>query len=204
MIPAGTRKFFSYTVKVNEGKTVSGKGVKVGGLEVNCPDVYIKNTLTKDETKIVEAAIDGFECDKGHAIDNVNAIYSEALGKNVFEETEYIQIRRGLLTVDSEGHYSARKAGGITKMIVPNMWGGRKYYTETYAVGRVSVMKPEYLVVGDIVLIDDGTKESFYIYSGKYLLNLESGERVKDTEVFLEGLLAVEGFFLLLRPSMMW
>ena len=202
-VGAGEKKELSYTLKVESGKSVSGKGTFVGGLEVSCPDIAIRNTLTVENSKLVFDAVENCKFD-GNAIENANSIYRASLDKTIFEEKDFVEIRRGLLKVDGEGRYIPRKAGGISKMSVPNMWGGRKLYTDTFATGRVSLMKSEYLLVGDLLLVNNAENVNLYIWSGSTLINLDDGEKINDIKVFLEGLLGVSEYFIQLRPSMMW
>lgn len=193
------KKEIVYTVKVEGGKKISGEGSVVGGLEVSCPDVYVGNTLNAEEQASLKKEIDAFEM-KDDAIENVNSIYK----KDVFEEKEFVEIRRALFKIDGKGRYIIRKAGGITKMIVPSFWGGRNCYTETFAYQRTALVKPEHVLTGDLIFLDNDNGEELYICSDDYILNLSSGEKHENVKAFLEKLVATKQYFVLLRPSMKW
>ena len=193
----------TYTVTADSGKTVSGAGTTVGGLEVKCPDVQIKTTLTSYEQKALGQAIDEYEC-AGEPIEGANEIYKSALGQDAVSVGDFKALRRALFTTDDKGRYKIRKAGGDSKAVVPSFWGGRNCYTETFAYQRTALVKPEHVLVGDLILIDNASEEELYICAQDYILNLATGEKHKDVKMFLERLVACKNYFALLRPSMKW
>lgn len=199
-IPALEHARFEYTVRVESGDEVQGEGTTIGGLEVNCLDVAVANTLTADEQRSLDKEIDEFKL-TGDAVADVNGIYEKALGTAVFEEKDLVDVRRGIFKINGSEQYVIRKAGGISKMTVDSFWGGRNVYSGTFDYNRVRLVKPEHLIVGDLILLDRGEGEKLYIKADSYILDLVTGEKLEDEKAFLEGLLSSEQYFALLRPS---
>lgn len=192
-----------YTVTADSGKVVSGGGTKVGGLEVSCPDVQIKNTLTAEEQKTLAKAIDSLEC-CNTPIETAKSLYKSAFGQEIFSEEDFEAMRRALFGIDGKNRFKIRKAGGLSKTVVPSFWGGRNCYTETFAYQRTALVKPEHVLVGDLIFLDNGNGEELYICGDGYILNLSSGEKQMDVKMFLEKLIACQNYFVLLRPSVKW
>ena len=81
-------------------------------------------------------------------------------------------------------------------------------YTESYKESSERVRLPRLhdLVVGDIVMTKEADKEGLYLYTGEQrFVNLDSTHLeyvdIKAAKL-LEGLIACDNYFVVLRPSM--
>ena len=87
-------------------------------------------------------------------------------------------------------------------MLVHPSYGGRSLSTPQFDHKRTRLVKPDHLVLGDLILIDGAEGEKIYIFANEYILDLAKGERIEEVKDFLEGLLSTEKYFGVVRPSL--
>ncbi len=215
-VPASSTASVSYTVKVNSdaaiGDVVHSTDGTVGGVDVDCPPVYIERTLTDTEqTALITAAQDINSQKRG--IQLADAIYKKALGFTTTLPTDFVELTDALYTPYALTQNILNDEGGYLDMIVPGMFGGR-YVTprlEGVCLDRLETSRTRlpYLrdvVVGDIVVAMDGadasvkSSERLYLILGDTALNLTNGN-TESTEVLLNKIIAYNRF-VILRPSM--
>jgi uncharacterized repeat protein (TIGR01451 family) len=186
---------------LSEGK-VSGEGTTVGGVRVKCPDVYVANTLTAEEQEKAKALIENVKNTEGNAIARANAIYEELLGKKITEETETEKLRKEFFFFGTSNSLTLKKSGSLAKALVPTLYGGRTLESPAFDNVRTRLLKKEHLTVGDLLFVGDNGEYKLYIWSGEDLIDLDTAEKIENLDAFLEGILAVDEFFLAIRPSM--
>ena len=215
-VPAGKTVEVSYKVKVKEETQVLGKIISsYGSIEevaVNCPKIYIKNTLTVQQQKLV-SAVDTLKTSELRDLALADAIYKEALGKSSLEGYTSEDVLNGVFDYVSTNFSSWPKTwkklkttGTFIGMLAPNLYGG-KNVTEVSVRGdtanaRTRMVSADKLVVGDIIVTNDTGEgnivASTYLYLGDKLLNLSTMEETELT--FLDALLGYR-HFAVIRPS---
>jgi len=208
----------SYTVCVNDNvaddTVIKGDGATVGGVIHNCHGVRIKRTLTDNEQgKLLRILCDiPDNCYKGIAL--ASYIYKEAFVKdNIFgigSDPIYTDIISELFDIthlasDPDGMYYSLKENGsstLSKMVVPSLFGGRRYYTKTkFDYRRTRLASSADLVVGDILLTIGKDVIKVFVYNGRALLDLSENLAEHPTDLTFERLLAWDGVYVVLRPS---
>ena len=200
-IPSEERVNVEFKFRVDGGDKISGGGTTVGGVRVTCPDVKVVRTLTLDEQEKVKALIDKIDTLNGTELEKVNAIYEEVLGTVVTEETELNKIQKGFVMLSGD-NLTLKKTGKYAKAIVPTLYGGRNLLSSAYDNARIRLLKKEHLIVGDLLFIGDNDELKLCIWSGEDLIDLNTNQKVEELDKFLEGILAVDQFFVVIRPSM--
>ena len=213
-VPANGKASVSYTVKVNVdaayGDTVYSNGGMVGGVDVDCPKVYIAKTLSTDEQESLKSATAEVKDKQGIAL--ADAIYQKALGKATGLPTNFTALMDSLYTPFFEPHYRLKGERGMLDLIVPGMFGGRYVSQRTLAS---DYMRLEYirtrlpyardLIIGDIIVAvggpetQSGTGENLFLFMGDKCLNLLTGKAV-SSQPLLNTLIAYNRFAII-RPS---
>ena len=198
----------SYTVKVKEdapyGEAICTNKAIIGGVMHSCHPVYINRALTdEDKSAISEAA--KLCCGKGDSlIERANEIYKSALGIDAIPAKTVEEITEGLFEFEGEkNNYKLKKDSRYQKMIPsPCCFGGRNITVETRFGELIARMiRPEYLMTGDIILSVKDIGTTLHICTNDGILNIANGEFVKDAESFTAHLLATNKYFAVLRPS---
>lgn len=208
----------SYKVRINDGVTegtmIKGSDARVCGVSHSCPGIYVKRTLTAEEQTKLFAAIKTHKASTLNGFHLASSIYREALGiDNIFhiadEETivntqakifDYIYLNNDTSTA----YYSIKTDDSteLSKMVVPALYGGRRYYTKSkFDYTRTRLAKSHNLAVGDIVFARSSSSDKVYIYNGKVLLDLTDGMKEYDANQRFERFLAWLRFYVVLRPS---
>jgi hypothetical protein len=119
----------------------------------------------------------------------------------LFEESDTDELWRKVFKRDGKNRYVIRDYGGPKKAVIPSFWGGRNYYSATYDFQRTALVMPCHILVGDLILLEDKDGAKLYACASDTMLDLASGERVSSPACFLEGLIACEQYYAVLRPS---
>ena len=199
-VPAGGSAEVSYTVKVNTdapaGKTVKSSST-VCGINVNCPEVAIGNTLTQEQQAAVATAFTQLKGSKD-GIALVNAIYEQACGKTVFAEQTVSAIWEKIALASASDSIINPNAP-YAAILAPNLYGGKQIAApKTGAPSvrmRTRMVTAELLFPGDVVMAG----EALYLYTTEGLWDLQTKEKSADNR--LETLIA-EDRFVVLRPSL--
>ena len=190
-----------YKVRVNDDKAllnkawVSGKGSFVGGVEVKCPDVKICRTLNAEERTKFLKALDTFTPGTS-AVDGVNFVYGKAFGVSLLDDGV-----SGLFGVNEFGKYVLENSTRYFEILVHPLYGGRSFSTPQYENKRVRLVRPEALVIGDLIMLDGASGEKIFAFAGEYIIDPSNGERIEKVKEFLESLLSSEKYFGIVRPS---
>ena len=225
-IPAGKTVAVSYSVRVTEDKPgyliVSNK-TAVNGVELGQIIHTVSGLNGGDDYKLVTKAKEYANKEKAFtsSLDAAKALYKDALGIDIFPETTVTDVINGVI---SHTNYTYEKQTELSKMLVPNLYGGCDLYTTVYAQldgERTRLVSEGELAVGDIIMADifpSGVwKGNFagdvcYIYIGNStLLTVEDGKTTtktigldiygKDADNILVALPAYNRFAVI-RPSM--
>jgi len=218
-VPAGEMATVEYTVRVNDDKALCGNYVEsrstVGGVSVNCKKILIENTLTAEEQLKVLAALDAYEDFDASAFETANAIYKNALGvEQILPGEDFAAIDEGVFYIDAEltdeekeyfqfGRRRLREEGTYSEMVIPSLFGSRG--VAGYPAERTRLPRTNKLMVGDLVVSKTTDGEVLCMFDGEDLVDLETGNKLEDTKVFLASLLGLDNysyFFVALRPAM--
>ena len=190
-----------FKFRVDCGDKISGSGTTVGGVNVQTNDVKVARTLTLEEQQKLKGLIDNIQILDGSELEKANTIYQEVLGKTISDETELGKIKKNFFSL-SGTNLTLKKMGTFAKAVVPTMFGGRNVKSPLFEAKRVRLLKKEHFIIGDLVFVGDNDELKLYIWSGENLIDLSTNERVAELDKFLEGILTVDEFFVVLRPSM--
>lgn len=207
----------SYTVKVSgeSGYKVSPYTAAVGGVAVNYPATFIKNTLTGSEKAAILSAIDEIKSE-GTALTGlalVNEIYRRALGwENIFTTTDADEVAAG-----DEGVFveTSTKVSGkylhklntedtyYRSMLIESLYGGYRIYSGDNKGDRTRLVREGDLVVGDVIIGRMSSSISIQIYVGGAFITLTSGiaDDTLSLEARCERLMFYGRDFCILRPS---
>ncbi len=216
-VPAKTTISVSYTVKVKEdaviGDVVYSDAGTVGGVDVDCPKVYIANTLTEDEQTALKTAASSLAASGKRGLELANAVYNEVVGYNDLLPGDFAELMDGVYTMYGLSQYILNDEGGYLDMVVPGMFGGRGItprvegeYMDRLESTRTRLPFSRDLIVGDIIAALDGDdienpdRYRLYLFTGDSALDLLSGETTESATV-LNKILAYHRFAVL-RPSM--
>lgn len=214
-VPANDTASVSYTVKVNDnaaiGDTVYSDGGMVGGVDTDCPEVYIAKTLSAQEQEKIKSAAAEVTGKEGMAL--LDAIYEKALDRTSGLPATFAELDSSLYTLYWEPHYRLKDERGMLDLIPAGMFGGRYV---THRMLAKDYMRLEYirtrmpyardLMIGDIIMAvggpdsQDGTAENLFLFTGSKLLDLYTG-KTTDTQNLL-NMLSGYRRFAIIRPSM--
>ncbi len=214
--PAKTTITLTYTVKVNAdalaGDIIHSDAGMVGGVDVDCPPVYVARTLTAEEQALLIA-----EAEKADTINKsgtalANAIYKNALGTDASLPNSFEALMDELYTMYGLSQYILNEEGAAFNLIVPGMFGGRFVSPrvdgakiDLYENIRTRLPYLHNVVVGDILVAtdsDDTTdpmNQRLYLVLGETSLELNDGGTV-STETILNKIISYNRFAIL-RPS---
>ena len=215
-VPAKSTGSVSYTVKVNGdaplGGIVYSDNGTVGGVDVDCPKVYIENTLNAEEqarlvTTAQSLASSGL---RGPSLANTN--YKEILGSEELFPEDFATLMDAIYTPYGLTQNILNDEGGYLGMIAPGLFGGRYVSPRVDAEDadrlesiRTRLPYARDLMVGDIIIACDNADltvteaHRLYLVCGETVLDLISGEEA-DTAALANKLLAYNRFAVL-RPS---
>lgn len=210
-VPAGETKTVSYTVRVNKGTPygtyIHSEDGTVGGVDTDCPRVYVAKTLNaKQQKKIIDAA-KAFEDSELEGLALANAIYAKALGTTDLLPGTFETMDKDVYTdyYGSLTHSMLTESGYYSDMVVPTMYGGR-YVAQLngrWDDRRTRLPYPRDLMVGDLILIAenaDASMRSLYLCLGDKVMELHANY-TRDTSGVTDNVLGYSRFAVL-RPSM--
>ena len=216
-VPAKTTVSVSYTVRVNNdaplGDVVYSDAGTVGGVDVDCPKVYIDRTLSGEEQSALLNAAQSLATSDKRGMALANAIYAKGLDTGVLLPDDYETVMTDLYTEYGLYNYTLNdESTRYVSIIAPGLFGGRGVTQRVDAVNaewledtRTRLPYTRDLIVGDIIIACDGadiTNEAahrLYLFCGDSSLDLLSGKTV-DSATILNKLLAYNRFAIL-RPS---
>lgn len=193
-VSAGETVEVSYKVKVSPdtyGEKIISDSF-VSGIKVNCPEITVAKTLTKDEQSKIVKNIDVTKNSVKKGTMFINEIY----GKEIFSMSSLVNMWDAIFDP-----WSMTLGDGLelSDMVPPCLYGGRtvgEYDKDSInAQKRTRYIRSDLLVVGDIVAADD----ELYIFTGDKLFDLNKKVTVEIN--ILENILA-SNKFAVLRPSM--
>lgn len=224
ILAPGATAEVSYTVTVNSGcDTVASTDTTVGGIVHTCPPILVRRTLTESEQAALVAAVEALRQSnnpkglKGTAL--VNEIYRQAglaapFVTNRGQEVSDAKLRSELFVFNAKNTVCWLRADGdFASMLVPTLYGGRKYFTSQQYTAtakpntdRSRLPRSQDLVVGDVVVLRFLSSETMYMYvGGDRLVNLGKTTMDADTyelDVRLMRLMSAGYYYTVLRPSM--
>jgi len=219
-INPGETKVVTYTA------TVSSKfpGTKIESNQSDVNGVALGNIthtvagLTKDHLTMVANTAKAFTGSGetfSDAVDFAKRVYLDALQTYIFDGVTTVD--NALDQVIDEKNYTCKTSTDLAKILVPNLYGGKKLVRKTpvtldnFDKDRTRLVSEAELSVGDIILADYSGGSVGYIYAGdKTLVSLSSGAAQEKTigdniyanpDNILISLLAYDRFAVL-RPSM--
>ena len=144
----------------------------------------------------------------------VNAIYQAAGLEAPFAEGE--DVRASLfknVTKNGSTLWQLSSDSEYYDMVVPTMYGGRKYYTpQQYTstskvnTDRSRLPREQALVVGDILVVRFSSSDGMYMYvGGDNFISVGSSSLAADTYTSTQRLMrmmSVGNYYTILRPSM--
>lgn len=222
-VPAKGKASVSYTVQVKSdaayGDAVYSDAGTVGGVDTDCPKVYIQKTLSAQEQALLLSAVDQERrliaagesaAKKGMAL--ADAIYQKATGKPTGLPTDFAALDASFFEPFFAPNYRLKAEGGRLELIPAGMFGGRKLSHRTLAS---DYMRLEYvrtrlpqtgdLMAGDMILAVGGPEsagsngENLFLFTGDKLLNLNTGT-LSNPQPLLTSLLGYDRFAVI-RPS---
>ena len=219
-VKPGETAELSYTVAASGalGAKIHGTSATVGGVLHTCPPIYIKNTLSEAEQAAILSAIEQLKSANPENLTDfalANAIYLAAGLKAPFADGADVRASLFVSTPvsGSEVAWSLSETSEYVSMLVPTMYGGRRFFTpprytayEKVNTDRSRLPREQALVIGDLIVVRFGSSERIYLYAGSgTLLNLSSPEIPADTysaTVRLMRMMSVGHYYAILRPSM--
>lgn len=213
----------SYTVLVSAGADViHSTDTTVGGVCHTCPPIQVRKTLTEAEQAALVAAVEALRKSNPKGLTGtalLNEIYRQAGLEAPFvnasgKEIDSATLRNALFTSNSKKTvWWLRANGDFSDMLVPTLYGGRKYFTsQQYTANakpntdRSRLPRRHDLVVGDVVVLRFLSSEAMYLYvGGDKLVNL--GKKTLDADAYtldvrLMRLMSAGYYYTVLRPSM--
>ena len=126
----------SYTVAASGalGAKIHGTSATVGGVLHTCPPIYIKNTLSEAEQAAILSAIEQLRSANPENLTDfalANAIYLAAGLKAPFADGADVRASLFVSTPvsGSEVAWSLSETSEYASMLVPTMYGGRRFFT---------------------------------------------------------------------------
>lgn len=210
-VPAGATKTVSYTVRVNKntpyGAYIHSEEGAVGGVDTDCPRVYVGKTLNaKQQKKIIDAA-KALEDSELEGMALADAIYAKALGTTDLLSGTFEDVDKDVF-VDYYGsytHWMLTDSGYYSDMVAPTMYGGR-YIAQLEARWddqRTRLPYPQDLMVGDLIFVAenaDASMRSLYLCLGDEVMELHA-KYTRDAGSVTDNVLSYSRFAVL-RPSM--
>ncbi len=225
-VPAKKTVNISYKAKVKEDAALIGEKIIsnsfIESIPLNCPEIYIKKTLTDSEQTILVSTVNAFKGSNLRGIELADAIYKEAIGKSTLSGKNASEILSEMCENFSDNldswpaHWQKLKtiSNPSLSMLAPNLYGGR-YFMEPdgeeraeAALKRTRLVCADKLIIGDIILANTALgyegencrlRVSSYMFVGDKLLDLDKNVLI-ESEPRLEKLLC-DSHFAVIRPS---
>lgn len=202
----------NYTVapKASASGKITCGVVKVNGVQLKCPDIAVRNTLSDEDKAAVSAAAQTYVGKKSDPMQLVNSIYRDAIGMSPELEGEKA-VFGGVFSYHGGGtsHLIINDSAEYFDLVVDAVYGGRYVVNSIALSKRTSVVRPLMLTTGDVLIASTDLKgdkcSTYMMLAGGRLMELDysAGARVlsaADSEDLLMKILAKHAFAVL-RPS---
>lgn len=215
-VPANSAGKVSYSVKVNEdapyGTAIYSDAGTVGGVDTDCPKVYIAKTFSAAQQTAIQNAVKALADSPSRGVDRIDAIYTQAVGNTTGLPADFETLLSGIFRPFGLPIYRLNDNGAYLDMVVPGMFGGRyvgnRYLADDYhrlEAIRTRLPYSRDLIAGDIIVTADTdifgeTQYQIFLFDGVNVQNVMTGRSMKS-EIILASLLGYERFAIL-RPSM--
>ena len=204
-LAAGEEKAVSYTVRVLnhdflcDGEMVMATVASVNGRNLYTNSLYIERTLNEIDVKYIDIAIESLMESDFKEFRLLMWVYYVAYSHSV------VSNHIGSATVPEE--LIEKIANGTATelqldMIAPTLFGGKEMPSLINGVKDVSAsaVSTNDLIVGDILLVKNGSDTKIYIYGSKGLFLAETGFEKVDTAAILASLSECDKYAVM-RPS---
>ena len=214
IVPAKSTKELKYTVTASSDAKAGDKltcgVVTVNGVQLKCPDITLKNTLTADQQELISKAASAYAGNRTGAAAVINGIYSDALGVQLNLKDEQTMLESVFdFYGGGETHLIINRSAEFFDLIVDAVYGGRQVVNCQSLTKRTSVVTPTMLLPGDVLIAAADVKGAsctvYMMLGDNRLMEVDhsGGARIllsNETEDLLMKLLAKHAF-VLLRPS---
>jgi hypothetical protein len=210
-VPASGKVDVKYVVKVNADAKTGDKIASptyVGGVEVNCRDIYIGGNLSAEEQKKIFDEASKISGDSVTGVALAKKVYAAAgIPCNVGTEQEIIS-SIFKTTTKAAGHFELNTTSEYMNMLAPTMYGGYLVYTTSklYDGNRTKAPMMTQLSAGDIIVCKEGATYSTWLFVGQNkAMSLNKGSvGVLDLIGTRDALFSTIGHdqFVVLRPAM--
>ena len=207
-VKAGESKKISYTVKVENNKSLYDKGfvwydkATVGGVTVAGRPVYIGKHLTADQEKLLQNAI------LNNKHDSKSLVLAEDLYKDIGMELTLVNASTVLgncftESLEHSGYYEINTDGSLTEMYVASLYGGQRVLNCDEMLYRTRGINTDELYVGDIIVSQRGNTRWNHMYAGDGKLFYLGTAKMYDQSETVDTLLAMiaKDEYIVLRPA---
>jgi hypothetical protein len=220
-VPAKKTITVSYDVQVKadaqNGQAIASKDATVGGIIVPCHNMFVGNTLSKQEQTDLDAAVGALADSRLlRGAELVNALYSKALKVEKVLPEDFTGILDSLYQSFGE-LYQVNSKSPYAQAVAPGLFGGRNTVQRNMTTENASQFMsqeairtrlPYYaqLMVGDVLLGELGEGEGqMYMVLSSGMLNLMTGETLDAQTAQTVALDPTMSYkrFAVIRPSML-
>lgn len=206
-LAAGENKDVSYKVKVTGDKAAIGKTIRsestIEAVAVNCREITIGNTLTKDQQAALTQAFAAKAQEGLLGMELVNAAYSEAVGYEAFPGVAVEDVNAQVFTQWGNPDMEVDPTLAYGSWVAPRLYGGmfvvEQAETDEEKIAknayRTRLLKEHLLVAGDYITADN----EGYVYTGEAILDLATGAELPIETIEMFGSYYA---FAVLRPSL--
>ena len=210
-IPAGEKAEVSFTVMVGTnvpGNKLECNSATVGGVSVNCTNIFVANTLTTEQQQKIIAAVESLKNSSLRGPELANEIYKQALGisVNIFEHTNPDTLHTVLYEKKTGYSKYTLIANNYGAMAAPGLYGGMNFYCSDSGVhGELSRLPRDYnMIIGDLFFARSSSANSLYIYLGNgicWSLSKNAADSL-DMNGRIVRAFGYTNYYAVLRPSM--
>ncbi len=201
---------YSVTVALDKSGFVISSDTEVNGIAAN----VIRHTVSQIDEQDFAALVNLANTYGSSArtftnpIEMAKTLYKDSLGMDLFD---YATVSLTLTDLIDKTNNTAHTSAAVTKMLVPNMYGGLDiksgYITDN---GRIRMLCLPYLAVGDIIIAEyDGSSVVYVYLGGNVLLSIYSADKTAalvtvTNDAYTNILVTLISYdrYAVLRPSM--
>ena len=204
-VPKGETGCVSYTVSVSSEVSLFGNNMikstigSVGNKTAATHSVYIGRTFNSADTQYIDIAIEAMSGSSYSDLTLAKWIYAVA-----YTNTTLISDNVGTSAADAIASLADGNAtAALRAQIVPTLYGGKDIagvISDVKGAPATAVSASD-LVVGDIVIVENGDLTSAYIYGSRGLFSLAKGCPKADTGAVIDSLVGSDKY-MVLRPSL--
>lgn len=163
----GEKRLICYTVKVNNDKSLYGKPIHsestVGGVFVNCPDIYVAKGLSKNQEKLIyekcrslDTLIKESPLTVAEKIYGVAGISVDLPGENTLVDSIF---------AGTKNYYRLNSLSKYYSIVAPTLYGGYRTHGEDAGKGDRTRNFQYNLMIGDILICSENGVFC-YMYAG--------------------------------------